>query len=85
MEELYVTCLKIINDDKEHEFIIKGYNDYTLLGGDNFDNILIDHCKKIFEQKRYKMKTKTKKMKIKRESKYSINTIKKLKLFCRTR
>lgn len=35
-----------------------------LLGCDNFDNILADHCIKIFEQKKYPMKTENKRIKI---------------------
>ena len=53
-----VICLKLIKEGEEPEFIIK-----RLLGVDNFDDILIEHCIKIFEKK-YPMKTKTKRIKI---------------------
>ena len=77
-----VTCLELRNDDNIPEFIIKGHNGYTLLGGDDFDNILVDYCIKIFEQKEYPMRQNRERIKIKRESEEGIYAINRLKLSC---
>ena len=70
-----VTCLKFINDDEGPIFEIKGHSGNTLLGGDDFDNILVDHCIKKFE-KEYK------KIKINKESEEGLKAIKRLKIYC---
>ena len=77
-----VTCLELRNDDNVPEFIIKGHNGYTFLGGDDFDNILVDYCIKIFEQKEYPMRQNRERIKIKRESEEGIYAINRLKLSC---
>ena len=55
-ETFDVTCLKFINDDEAPIFEIKGHSGNTLLGGDDFDNILVDYCIKIFEKENNKLR-----------------------------
>ena len=51
---LDVTCLKIIKDEDGTQFEILGHSGNTLLGGDDFDNILVDYCIDSFK-KEYKI------------------------------
>ena len=41
---LDATCLKLIKDEDGKEFKILGHSGNTLLDGDDFDNILVNHC-----------------------------------------
>ena len=77
-----VTCLKLINDDEAPEFEIKGHSGYTLLGGDDFDNILVDYCIQKFEKEYNKTKGKKKHIEINKESKEGLYAIKRLKIYC---
>ena len=47
---LDVTCLKLFNDGDSPEFEVLGHSGNTLLGGDDFDNILVDYCIKNFNK-----------------------------------
>ena len=45
-----VTCLTISIEDGEPQFEILGHSGNVLLGGDDLDNILVDHCIKVFKK-----------------------------------
>ena len=75
-----VTCLKFINDD-EPIFEIKGHSGNTLLGGDDFDNILIKHCIEIFENEYNPIKGE-KIIEINKKSEEGLEAIKRLKILC---
>ena len=47
---LDVTCLKIIKDDENPTFEILGHSGNTLLGGDDFDDILVKYCIQSFKK-----------------------------------
>lgn len=47
---LDVTCLKIIKDDEGPQFEILGHSGNTLLGGDDFDDILVKYCIQVFKK-----------------------------------
>ena len=47
---LDVTCLKYFNDKDGPEFRVKGHSGHTLLGGEDFDNKLINHYIQKFEK-----------------------------------
>ena len=47
---LDVTCLKIIKDDEGPQFEILGHSGNTLLGGDDFDDILVKYCIQAFKK-----------------------------------
>ena len=47
---LDVTCLKIIKDDENPTFEILGHSGNTLLGGDDFDDILVKYCLQAFKK-----------------------------------
>ena len=47
---LDVTCLKIIKDDDGPQFEILGHSGNTLLGGDDFDDILVKYCIQAFKK-----------------------------------
>lgn len=47
---LDVTCLKIIKDDEFPQIEIQGHSGNTLLGGDDFDDILVNHCIHLFKK-----------------------------------
>ena len=39
-----VTCLKITMEDGEPQFDMLGHSGNVLIGGDDFDNLLVEHC-----------------------------------------
>ena len=47
---LDVTCLKIMKDDGNPQFEILGHSGNTLLGGDDFDDILVQYCIQAFKK-----------------------------------
>ena len=69
-----VTCLSIINDSDTPQFDIRGHNGNTLLGGDDFDNILISHCRDIFKRNN--------KLEIDTETIEGAKALKRLKIEC---
>ena len=71
---LDVTCLKYFNDEDGPEFRLKGHSGNTLLGGDDFDNKLIEHCINKFEKENN--------IKINRDSKDGKEALKRLKIVC---
>lgn len=47
---LDVTCLKIKKIDDETEFVVLGHSGNTIIGGDDFDNALVNYCIKKFNK-----------------------------------
>ena len=69
-----VTCLKIIKEDKGLHFEILGHSGDTFLGGEDFDNILVEYCLQKFK-KEYKIDINTRNTK-------DIKARKSLKIAC---
>ena len=71
---LDVTCLNIIKDDEGTALEILGHSGDTQLGGDDFDNLLVDHCINIF--------SKANKIDINARNSEDIKARKRLKIAC---
>ena len=71
---LDVTCLKIVKDDETPQFEILGHSGNTLLGGDDFDDILVKYCLQKF-QKEFKIE-------INNRNPQGIKARKRLKIAC---
>ena len=71
---LDVTCFKITKDEFCHDLTILGHSGNIIIGGDDFDNILINHCINEFN--------KSNNIFINKSSKEGIKAIKRLKIQC---
>jgi len=69
-----VTCLKIIIEEGEPQFDVLGHSGNVLIGGDDFDNILVEYCIKKFKEE-YKIDINTR-------NKNDIKARKRLKIAC---
>lgn len=69
-----VTCLKIKMEDDEPQFDILGHSGNVLIGGDDFDNLLVEHCIQIFRNE-YKIDINTR-------NENDIKARKRLKIAC---
>jgi len=69
-----VTCLKITMEDDEPQFDILGHSGNVLIGGDDFDNLLVDHCIQKFRNE-YKIDINTR-------NESAIKARKRLKIAC---